>query len=747
MTERRASVAVKSGSSVPARGLLLQRKCACGTHSPGGGQCVECSRKKRPGLQRVAQQGTVATAPSFTVSPVLTQGGARLPADVRDSLAPLYGNDLTDVRIHHDATSHAAASEVSARAFTLGQHIHFGAGQWRPQDREGRHLIAHELGHALQQRGLSEGGTGTAGIDAADSPLEREADQAADAALAGRSVRIRPGTANGLHAKRLQREAIPGSAGIGSAAGGSEAESIKRQVDPNTTVQIKRTVTERPCSSEPATMNETPSDKIFYWDRDANAIGMHYSVCNGRVKLSSKSEISYDKVVDSAKGLLTTLQGNPALGNNLGSLLENRLDQATIRGSGDITLTVDGILQASIQSNSTVGTAGQKFNVRGVLKITPQGVSFTVTGGVDFSKTPLQSSTTYTLEGKAATEHFAVSLRYEQIDTSRANGPSSSKGQVVGGMDIPLPDVGPLKDVTLGPTITVPTEGGPPVIGGGIKGHFGGPDETPTVHCYRCDCPPPLPTYSCTRDVKAHDRPIEKEPAKNQTTRLLYRYNSTTPADKDAFTGSVGAIAGMVGQGFSVEHIWGYASPEGSLDAPKQPVAGFKGNIELSKRRADDARTKIAKRAPGATLPEAEGKGEQLGDLDGSGDTADNELTSRLAALLTPLSDEKRLDTLGVDDAVRNAPEQRHKALADIRAFVDGSDADGLKLATRPRWEKVFPFLRRVEVLLHKDKVMGKEPVPASSKAGCDESDVSYAKANMSPLPAQRRLPQEQCGK
>ena len=750
MSERTASALPKPGAaSTPTLGLL-QRKCACGAHA-GGGECAECGRKKRLGLQREASPGGRSATPSpRATAPQLMQGGTRLPADIRASLAPLYGSEFTDVRVHNDTASQLAAREVEAHAFTVGQHIHFAAGQWRPRERDGMRLIAHELGHTLQQHGAGDAPAGRVEVGPADSPLEREADAAADAALAGRMASVRRGSAAGVQAKLLQRDAAPGATGIGSAAGGSESESVKRSIDENTTVDIVRTVTERPCTSEAST-EKTPDDKIFYWDKQANALGMRYSICNGRVQLSSKGEISYDKVVESAKGLLTTLQNNPALGGNPGSLLQDRLDQATIGGSGDVTLTVDGILQASVQGNATAGTGSQQLNVRGVLKITPRGMSFTVTGGADFSKTPLQSTATYTLEGRVATEHFAVSLRYEQIDTSQANGPSSDKGQVVGGLDIPLPDVGPLTNTTLGPTVTVPTDGGKPTFGIGFKGRFGGPDKTPAVHCYKCDCPPPLPTYSCTRNVKAHDRPVEKEPAKNLTTRLLYSYNSATPADKGAFGSSVASVVGLLGQGFSVEHIWGYASPEGSQDAPRPPVPGFKGNIELSQRRADYARAQIAalaaKKAPGAVLPEALGKGEQLGNPGGRGETTDKDLTPQLVDLLAPLSDEQRLDVLGVGDAVRGDPARRRKALADIQAFVDGRDAQGLSLANRPRWEKVFPFLRRVEVALHKDKVMGKEPVGGGSQTGCDESDVSYATANMSPLPPQRRIPQQECGK
>lgn len=47
MSERSASMALKSAPSAPAGGLLLQRKCACGTHTPGGGECAECGKRKR----------------------------------------------------------------------------------------------------------------------------------------------------------------------------------------------------------------------------------------------------------------------------------------------------------------------------------------------------------------------------------------------------------------------------------------------------------------------------------------------------------------------------------------------------------------------------------------------------------------------------------------------------------------------------------------------------------------------------
>lgn len=733
VTPGRPAAGAAASGRAPSR--LLQRACACA----GKGPCPECEKKKR--LQRRAEPnaghaGDVVRMASLP-APV-ESGGVQLPAPLRERFAPLLGGDFGAVRLHHDAAADGAARGVGARAFTVGQHVHFAAGEYRPHTREGLHLLAHELSHTVQQAGApvlamaapAEGYT----IDGADSPLEREADAAADAVLAGRRANVVRGSAARIQARLLQRK----PSGIGTAAGGSETASAERVIDENTTVYITRTVTEQRCERE-ATTEKTPSDKIFYWDREADAIGLDYTICNGRVRFGSKGEIGYDKVIESAKTLLTTLQNNPAIGADLGSLFDDRLKAATISGTGTISLEIDGILRAEVKGTSTVGTAAQSYAVRGTLLITPRGVSFKIAGGIDYAKTPLDSKTTYTLEGTIATRYFAISLKYQQIDSSAVGGPSSSRGEFTGGLDVPL-----TKDITLGPTITVGPDG-KPIFGGGIKGTFGGPEKAPAVRCFKCKCPPPKPEYSCRRERRAHTKKELEEKERDSLVKLLYQYNSTSPQKGGDFQAAAGSIASMLGEGFTVRHIHGYASPEGSLDAPKKSVTGFKGNIALSQARADHARGEIAKLAPQATLPAAEGRGEQLGNLDDSGDTADRDITPQLVALLEPLSDEQRLDVLGVPDSVKDDSTRRAQALADIQAFVSGRDANGLRLAQRPRWEKVFPFLRRVEVALHKPAVFADVPVAAKTTKGCDDADIAYAKSRMPPLPPERRLPKESC--
>ena len=42
---------------------------------------------------------------------------------------------------------------MNARAYTVGNNMVFGAGEFSPGTREGRRLLAHELTHVVQQSG------------------------------------------------------------------------------------------------------------------------------------------------------------------------------------------------------------------------------------------------------------------------------------------------------------------------------------------------------------------------------------------------------------------------------------------------------------------------------------------------------------------------------------------------------------------------------------------------------------------
>lgn len=80
-------------------------------------------------------------------------GGEPLPAATRAFFDSRFGYDFSDVRVHTDSHAALAAAALDAEAFTVGQHVFFGAGRYQPESLTGRHLIAHELTHTIQQDG------------------------------------------------------------------------------------------------------------------------------------------------------------------------------------------------------------------------------------------------------------------------------------------------------------------------------------------------------------------------------------------------------------------------------------------------------------------------------------------------------------------------------------------------------------------------------------------------------------------
>src|SRR5262249_34883118 len=65
---------------------------------------------------------------------------------------PRFGRSFDGVRVHAGGTAAEAASSIDAKAFTIGQTIAFGAGEYAPESQTGRELLAHELVHVVQQR-------------------------------------------------------------------------------------------------------------------------------------------------------------------------------------------------------------------------------------------------------------------------------------------------------------------------------------------------------------------------------------------------------------------------------------------------------------------------------------------------------------------------------------------------------------------------------------------------------------------
>jgi Domain of unknown function (DUF4157) len=118
--------------------------------------------------------------------------GKPLEPGLRSRYEPLLGWSLADIRIHTDSRASASAEALNAEAYTAGRDIVFNAGSYSPGSSSGQHLLAHELAHTVQQRGMSR--SGSTAVSQPGDGAEHEADHAAIALMAGRSPHLAAGS-------------------------------------------------------------------------------------------------------------------------------------------------------------------------------------------------------------------------------------------------------------------------------------------------------------------------------------------------------------------------------------------------------------------------------------------------------------------------------------------------------------------------------------------------------------------------
>ncbi|RFM26949.1 eCIS core domain-containing protein [Deminuibacter soli] len=90
------------------------------------------------------------TAPAI-VHHTLQTTGYPLDAGTRALMEPRFGYDFGQVQVHTGEMAARSAKAVQAQAYTVGSHVVFGAGKYRPGSSEGNELLAHELAHVTQQ--------------------------------------------------------------------------------------------------------------------------------------------------------------------------------------------------------------------------------------------------------------------------------------------------------------------------------------------------------------------------------------------------------------------------------------------------------------------------------------------------------------------------------------------------------------------------------------------------------------------
>lgn len=149
VAQRKCASCEKEEESAEERPAVVQRKCAA---------CEQEEHEPDEEIQRFADphgltqshgggdggDGTTLRSPG---------SGQPLSDSVRTFFEPRFGQSFADVRVHTDSVAARAARSIDALAYTSGSSVVFGQDRYRPDTREGQHLLAHELTHVVQQRG------------------------------------------------------------------------------------------------------------------------------------------------------------------------------------------------------------------------------------------------------------------------------------------------------------------------------------------------------------------------------------------------------------------------------------------------------------------------------------------------------------------------------------------------------------------------------------------------------------------
>jgi hypothetical protein len=109
----------------------------------------------------IQSKGGIGQTPGFATDlessiHSLRTSGQSLPPSTRGFFETRFGRDFSNVRVHTDSTAAQTTKAVQAKAFTVGNDVVFGSGQYEPQTADGKHLLAHELTHAVQQKGKKQ---------------------------------------------------------------------------------------------------------------------------------------------------------------------------------------------------------------------------------------------------------------------------------------------------------------------------------------------------------------------------------------------------------------------------------------------------------------------------------------------------------------------------------------------------------------------------------------------------------------
>ena len=81
--------------------------------------------------------------------------GAGLSGNTKKEMESGFGTDFSNVKVHTDSDAVKMNKQLGSQAFANGNHVYFNEGKFNPNSQSGKHLLAHELTHTVQQGGTT----------------------------------------------------------------------------------------------------------------------------------------------------------------------------------------------------------------------------------------------------------------------------------------------------------------------------------------------------------------------------------------------------------------------------------------------------------------------------------------------------------------------------------------------------------------------------------------------------------------
>lgn len=131
----------------------VQKKCAdCEGEDKKVQKKEDKEEKKEPVQAKLNDSGTVNEGIESDLKSS-KGGGSGMDKNTKQEMESGFGANFSSVNIHTDSKAVQMSEELGAQAFTHGNDVYFNKGKYNPESKEGKHLLAHELTHTIQQTG------------------------------------------------------------------------------------------------------------------------------------------------------------------------------------------------------------------------------------------------------------------------------------------------------------------------------------------------------------------------------------------------------------------------------------------------------------------------------------------------------------------------------------------------------------------------------------------------------------------